>query len=183
MKTPRRKVTPIAATPKTATALGFGMFGLGAEFTDPAAITFANRVRDELGVDIAESPYRYYQTDEIAGRINCSAAADMKILLWGTSLGCNNLTVVAAQVERPIDGMFGFQASQFGAKTPIPPNVQFYHLAFNPFIALGSYKHQLAEGNSTTVPLWTERWVVHPGDQDVITQNLFLDGMRRVLAG
>jgi len=162
-------------------ALGFGMFGLGAEFTDPAAIEFANRVRDELGVDIGDSPYRYYQTDEIVARINCAATTG-PILLWGTSFGCNNLTVVASQTDKIIAGMFGFQASQFGAKTPITANVQFYHLAFNPFVALGSYKHQLAEGNSTTTPLWTERWVPHPGDQDKITQDMFLDQMARLLA-
>lgn len=160
--------------------LGFGMFGLGAEFTDPAATTFAHRVRDELGVDIVGSPYRYYMTDEIVGRINC-APSGTKILLWGTSLGGNNVSVVAAQVNKPIAGAFVFQASQFGAQNTIAPTIEFFHNAFNPFIMLGSFKPQLGEGNSVTIPMWTERWVPHPGDQDVITQNMFLDQMTRLI--
>lgn len=160
--------------------LGFGLFGLGADFTDPAAVTFANRVRDELGVDIGASPYRYYQTDEIVARINCAPSGTI-ILLWGTSLGGNNVTVVAAQVNKPIAGAFVFQASQFGAKNTIAPTVEFFHAVYNPFIALGSYKPQLGEGNGVTVPMWTERWVPHPGDQDVVTQNMFLDQMARLL--
>jgi hypothetical protein len=163
-------------------ALGFGLFGLGAEFTDPAAIEFANRVRDELGVDIGDSPYRYYQTDEIVGRINCAVNADAKILLWGTSLGMNNVTVVASQVTRVIAWAGGFQASQWGSKNGITSNVKVFHQTFNPFITLGSYKHQLAEGNSTTLAMWTERWVDHPGDQDRVSQDMFLDQMRRALA-
>jgi hypothetical protein len=164
----------------TVSLLGFGLFGLGAEFTDPAAIEFANRVQAELGVDIGDSPYRYYQTDEIVQRINC-AAADAKILLWGSSLGGNNTQVIASQTDKLIAGIWVFQASQFGSKTTIPPNVQFFHCVFNPFVALGSYKPQLAEGNSTTVPFWTERWAPHPGDQDVLSQDMFLADMSRVI--
>jgi hypothetical protein len=159
--------------------LGFGMFGLGAEFTDPAAIEFAHRVRDELGVDIGESPYRYYQTDAIVAAINCAANADAKILLWGTSLGANNVTVVASQVTRTIAAAVGFQASQWGAKTGIPSNVQSLLFFFNPFVTLGSYKPQLAEGNGTTMPMWVERWVEHPGDQDRMSQDTALDFMKR----
>jgi hypothetical protein len=157
------------------------MFGLGAEFTDPAAIEFANRVRDEVHVDIGGSPYRYYQTDEIVARINC-APSDALILVWGTSLGANNATVVASQTSRTITGAWGFQASQWGAKTDIPPNVKFLHFAFNPFVTLGSHKPQLAAGNGTTAAIWTERWVDHPGDQDRLTQDMFIDDMlRRVM--
>jgi hypothetical protein len=159
--------------------LGFGMFGLGAEFTDPAAVEFAYRVRDELGVDIGESPYRYFQTDLIVSQINCAANADAKILLWGTSLGANNVTVVASQVTRPITVAVGFQASQWGAKTEIPPNVQSLLFFFNPFVTLGSYKPQLAAGNGTTLPMWVERWVDHPGDQDRMSQDMALDFMKR----
>jgi hypothetical protein len=86
-------------------------------------------------------------------------------------------------VNRPLNGVWGFQASQWGSKNPITSNVQFYHLAFNPFITLGSYKHQLAEGNGFTTPLWTERWVDHPGDQDKITQDMFLADMKRIIDG
>jgi hypothetical protein len=157
------------------------LFGLGAEFTDPAAVTFANRVRDECSVDIGASPYRYYQTEEIVGRINC-APSSATILVWGTSLGGNNTTVVAAQTERAIAGVFVFQASQWGAKTDIPANVKFFHAVFNPFVTLGSYKHQLAAGNATTAALWTERWVDHPGDADKISQDMFIDQITRLLA-
>jgi hypothetical protein len=161
------------------TILGFGMFGLGAEFTDPAAVEFAHRVRDELGVDIGESPYRYFQTDLIVSQINCAANADAKVLLWGTSLGANNVTVVASQVTRSIAAAIGFQASQWGAKTAIPPNVQSLLFFFNPFVTLGSYKPQLAEGNGTTMPFWVERWVDHPGDQDRTSQDMAIDFLKR----
>ena len=159
--------------------LGFGMFGLGAEFTDPAAVEFAHRVRDELGVDIGDSPYRYFQTDLIVSRINCAANADAKVLLWGSSLGANNVMVVASQVTRSIVAAIGFQASQWGAKVSIPSNVQALLFFFNPFVTLGSYKPQLAEGNGTTAPFWIERWVDHPGDQDKMSQDMAIDFMRR----
>ena len=42
---------------------------------------------------------------------------------------------------------------------------------------------QLAEGNGSTQALWTERWVNHPGDQDPISQDMFLADMTRVLNG
>lgn len=170
----------MAKTPKAAGVVGLGMFGLGAEFTDPAAIEFAHRVRDELGVDIRDSPYRYYQTDEILALINCVSAD--KILLWGTSLGANNTQVVASQTDKAIAGVWDFQCSQFGSKNPITSNVQLFHCVFNPFVALGSYKPQLAEGNGVTQAMWTERWVNHPGDQDIATQDMFLDQMARVMA-
>ena len=158
------------------------MFGLGAEFTDPAAVEFAHRVRDELGVDIGDSPFRYYQTDEIVSQINCAANADAQILVWGTSLGANNVTVVASQVTRAVSAAVCFQASQWGAKTDIPPNVQSLLAFFNPFVSLGSYKPQLAAGNGATSPFWVERWVDHPGDQDKMSQDIALDFMARILA-
>ena len=162
------------------TVLGFGMFGFGGDFTDPEAVTFANRVRDEVGVDIRDSPYRYFQTDLIVQTINCSPA-DVKIILWGTSFGLGNVSVIASQVTKQITWAGGFQASQFGAKVGIPSNVLVFHQTFNPFIALGSYKLQLAEGNGTTQAMWTERWIPHPGDQDKLSQDMFLDQMKRVL--
>jgi hypothetical protein len=77
----------------------------------------------------------------------------------------------------------GFQASEFGAKVGIPSNVRFYHQTYNPFIRLGSYKLQLAAGNGTTDPMWTERWVPHPGTQDKRSQDMLLDDMKRALSG
>lgn len=156
------------------------MFGLGGDFTDPNAIEFANRVRDKLGVDIGESPYQYWQTDLIVSAID-AAPKGTTIFVWGTSLGANNVQVVCTQTARIIAGAFLFQASQFGARNTIPMNVEFFHEFYNPFIALGSYKPQLAEGNHVTVPIWSERWVNHPGDQDKYSQDVFLDDMARIL--
>jgi hypothetical protein len=162
--------------------LGFGLYGLGSAVTDPGAEQFAARVRDELNVDIVGSPYRYWQVDEIVGRINC-APSDAKILLWGSSLGANNSPVIASQTSRSVAGMWGFQASQWGAKVGVTANVAFAHFVFNPFVTLGSYKPQLAEGNGTTDIYWTESWDDHPGDQVVAVQDMFLADMNRRISG
>jgi hypothetical protein len=168
----------MAATPNTpAPVLGFCMSGWGDEHTDPAADEFADRVRAALGITV-EGPCRYWQTDYLVRLINC-VPLETKVYLWGSSLGGNNTTVVAQQVTRTINGVWVFQASQFGAKNEIPSNVEFFHCVFNPFLALGSFKAQLASGNSTTLPLWTERWAPHPGDQDKASQDMFLDDMDR----
>lgn len=169
--------TAVLQPPKTlAPVLGFCMSGLGDERTDDSAYVFADRVRASMDITV-EGPVRYWQTDYLVQLINWVPLAT-KVFLWGTSLGGNNTTVVASQVRRPLD-VWVFQASQFGAKTEITANVEFFHAVFNPHIWLGSYKHQLAGGNDVTVPLWTERWAPHPGDQDVPSQDMFLDDMRR----
>ena len=117
-------------------------------------------------------------------------------LLTGTSLGSNNLPIVAAYVYRRnsniiIHGMWGFQASQGGAKAiegtdynGIPPNVLFAHLVSsdNPLnFGLGSYRWQKAPGNTVTNLILDHNMDVHPGDGNLNTQNMFLAEMKRVV--
>ena len=90
-----------------------------------------------------------------------------------------------------IHGMWGFQASQGGAKAiestdynGIPPNVLFAHLVSsdNPLnFGLGSYRWQKAPGNTITNLILDHNMDVHPGDGNLNTQNMFLAEMKRVV--
>jgi hypothetical protein len=161
---------------------GFGMYGMWGPFTDPGESGFSQRVGKELGINIHDSPYRDYDYPTIAAEIN-ALPDDATILTWGTSLGSNNQTVLATQVTRKIHGAFGFQASLGGMKVPMPKNVLFSHLiySYNPFnCGLGAYRWVDEEGNYT--PHQTRKDLIHPGDYDVASQNMFLAEMRRIIA-
>jgi len=103
---------------------------------------------------------------------------------------------VAAYVYRRnsniiIHGMWGFQASQGGAKAiegtdynGIPPNVLFAHLVSsdNPLnFGLGSYRWQKAPGNTITNLILDHNMDLHPGDGNLNTQNMFLAKVKRVV--
>jgi hypothetical protein len=179
------------------TAYGFGMYGLGGTFTDPGESGFSARVRDELGVDIGDSPYRDYDVNTIAAKI-MALPADAPIILWGTSLGANNTPVAAAYVyaqnpRRIIHGIWGFQASIYGARPQvgtsydgIPPNVLFAHLTSSdkpiPLPGLGAYRWVKAPGNAMTNLHLDTVDDPHPGDGNVAVQTKYLAEMKRVIA-
>lgn len=176
---------------------GFWIFGMWGPITDPGSRTMSQRMAEELpGINMHDSPYRDYDVNEICGIIR-ELSADAIVLVGGTSLGSNNTPVVGAyaylnQKERVIHGIWGFQASIWGAKAiagssypGITPNVQFAHLAYstNPLNAgLGAYVWEKAAGNRTTNFYSFDTGEVHPGDGDVNVQNMFIDEMKRVIA-
>jgi hypothetical protein len=165
-------------------AYGFGMYGMWGPLTDPGEAGFSARVRDECGVDMGDSPYRDYQAGTIAAIID-HLPEDATVLVWGTSLGANNCTVVGSYTKRTIHGMWGFQASLFGAKVPITPNVKFAHLIYstNPVnFGLGAYVWIKASGNETTNYYKEDRPLPHPGDYDIASQNMFIAEIKRVIA-
>lgn len=177
----------------TRPVFGFGMLGMWGVNFDPGEITFSERVRDECGVDIGASPYRDYECAAIATDIR-KLPVDAIVLVWGTSLGANDCTVVgeytqsayAAYVPRRIHGMFGFQASLYGAKVRLTPNVLFAHLIYSynpiPFPGLGAYKWEPGEGFDQARLHLTPHHIPHPGDYDRHDQDMFLAEIKRIIA-
>lgn len=165
------------------------MFGMWGPVTDPGETQFSQRVANELGAAIGQSPYRDYDVNTIVAAILALPVTTIK-LLWGTSLGCNNVPVVADYVYRQnpkviIHGAWGFQASLYGAQVGFPPNVLFAHEAYsdNPFnFGLGAYQWTRAAGNNVTNLYLTYNSDLHPGDGDINVQDTFLAEMKRVIA-
>lgn len=172
--------------------IGRGMYGMYGPVTDPGEREFTLKVA-ELGVDVGQSPYRDYEVDQIVADIN-AAPADATILVWGSSLGANNCPVVASYISRDIPqsyikrvihGMWGFQASLYGAQVPIPSNVLFAHEVYNPLwietMGLGAYEWVRASGNTTTNLYLSKRYDLHPGETEQ-AQAMFLAEIQRVIA-
>ena len=164
--------------------IGRGIYGQFGPVTDPGEREFSAKVA-ALGVDIGDSPYRDYQVSQIVADFN-AAPADAVLLLWGSSLGANNCPVVVAYTpHRIIHGMWGFQASLYGAQVPIQPNCLFAHEAYNPIwiqtMGLGAYEWVLAQGNHKTNLYVSKRYDFHPGETEQV-QAMFLAEMARVIA-
>ncbi len=160
------------------------MYGQYGPLTDPGEREFSAKVAG-LGVDIGQSPYRDYQVNEIVTDFN-TASPDAILLLWGSSLGANNCPVVAAYTpHRIIHGMWGFQASEYGAKVPIQANVLFAHEVYNPAwpgtLGLGHYQWVRAVNNHVTNLYLSARYDMHPGETER-SQEMFLAEIQRVIA-
>jgi hypothetical protein len=165
----------------------YGMFG---EATDPGELQFTERAVAALKalpgitVDAGRSPYRDYEVNVIAADINAAPAGTINYV-GGSSLGCNNGPVVAAYCpHRIIHGLWGFQASLYGAQVAIGTNVLFAHEAMNPnwfeTFGLGAYRWVRAPGNSKTRLLITETHDLHPGDFNAGVQDTFIAEMKRI---
>jgi hypothetical protein len=164
----------------------FGMYGMGGHGLDPGEDWFTQRVKAEIpDINIHASPYRDYLVDDIAEEISNLPPEDT-VIVQGTSLGANDCPVVSSRTHHTIHGMFGFQASMWGEHQPIGPNVLFAHLfySFNPIPLplMGAYQWRKVAGNTVTNLYLTPKHLVHPGDYDVPSQNIFLAEMRRIIA-
>jgi hypothetical protein len=180
-----------------AKAYAFWMYGMWGPVTDPGSRTMSERIAELPGVDIGASPYRDYDVNTIVAAI-LALPLSVPVIVGGTSLGCNNTPVVAAYVyaqnpKRIIQGIWGFQASEYGAKAGvesyypgITPNVLFAHLVSSdnpiPFPGLGSYRWKNAPGNNVTSLHLDTVDDPHPGDTNVTEQDKFLAEMQRVIA-
>jgi hypothetical protein len=161
---------------------GFGLYGMGGYLTDPGELTFSHKVQ-ALGVNILKSPYR--DTDiNIITEVIKDLPKDSKVILWGSSLGANNLPYIATLAKREIEGIWGFQASLYGMRYPIPANVKFAHEVFNSNVVetggLGAYKWTKAPGNKVTNLYLSDRHDMHPGETEA-SQEMFLNEMKRVI--
>ena len=163
---------------------GFGLYGMGGYLTDPVEYSFSQRVK-ELGVNIANSPYLDTEVSTIVTTINKLPHSD-KVILWGSSLGANNLPYIASYIAREVEGIWGFQASLYGMHFPIPQNVKFAHEVYNSTIpqtlGLGAYKWTKAQNNKITNLYLSDRHDMHPGETEG-SQEMFLREMERVTKG
>jgi hypothetical protein len=166
----------------TRPVIGRGMYGMWGPVTDGGEREFSAKVA-ALGVEVGLSPYRDSDVNQIAHDFN-EAPADAVLLVWGSSLGANNCPIVAAYTHRTIHGIWGFQASEFGAKVPIPNNVLFAHEVYNPSwlesMGLGHYQWVLAHGNHRTNLYLSARYDMHPGETER-SQAMFLAEMERII--
>ncbi len=168
----------------TRPVIGRGMYGQFGPVTDPGEREFSAKVA-ALGVDVGLSPYNHYDVNQIVSDFN-TAPADAILLLWGSSLGANNATVVVAYTpHRIIHGCWGFQASDYGAKVPIQSNCLFAHEVYNPAwpgtLGLGHYQWVLAPHNHHTNLYLSARYDMHPGETER-SQAMFLAEMQRIIA-
>ena len=168
----------------TRPVIGRSMYGMWGRMTDPGEDVFSQEVA-KLGVDIGNSPYRDYEVNQIVADFNAAPSNAIR-LLWGSSLGANNCPVVASYAPHVIiHGMWGFQASLYGAQVPIPGNVLFAHEVFNSIwietLGLGAYKWVRATGNSHTNLYLSDRGDFHPGETSA-AETMFLAEMKRVIA-
>lgn len=165
---------------------GYGMFGMGGQATDPGEINFTQRVKAEIpDMDIHGSPYTDQQAGEIAAAIE-ELPPEACVIVWGTSLGSNNVPVVGNYTRHTIDGAFGFQASIYGAKGyTLKNNIKFAHLISSnspiPFAGLGAYVWPLGTMNPAS---YHHEWhnIPHPGDYDQHDQTMFINEMKRIIA-
>lgn len=179
------------------TVHGFWMYGMWGPITDPGARVMTDRMASELGpINMHGSPYRDYDVNTIVGIILSLPDSDVA-LVGGTSLGSNNGPVVGAYValqniKRIIHGLWGFQASDYGAKAGDPSypgltsNVLFAHLTRSdtiiPVPGIGAYSWVKATGNTTTNLYIDTVDDVHPGDGNTSIQDKYLAEMKRVIA-
>lgn len=163
---------------------GFGMYGMFGNATDPGEKGFSERVEHELGVNIHDSPYRDYEAGSIAAIIEKLPPED-GVFVWGTSLGANDVPVVASYTGHAIDGAFGFQASIYGAKVVLSKNILFAHLIWSlnpiPFPGLGAYIWKVGTMNPASYHK-TQHNLPHPGDYDLGDQTMFINEMKRIMA-
>ncbi len=161
---------------------GFGLYGMGGYLTDPIELSFSKRV-EQLGVNIGHSPYRDTDIQLIVDSIR-PLNSNVKIILWGSSLGANNLPYICSFIKRPIEGIWGFQASLYGMRYPIPSNVKFAHEVYNSNIVetggLGAYTWVKAVDNKVTNLYLSDRHDMHPGETEA-AQEMFLAEMKRVI--
>jgi len=165
----------------------FSLYGMwGRQGTDLALRTFTQRVAIELApIRIHNSPYDDQQAFPLAEAIDKIPLSE-GVLLAGTSLGANNLAVICANVRRLVDGVFGFQASSYGARGyPLNANVLFAHIisSWNPIPLpfLGTYRWPLGTMNAAS---YKREWhnIAHPGDYNIQDQDKFIREMKTIKA-
>jgi len=158
---------------------------MGGSATDPGAHAFTETLRAAIpGIDLGRSPYRDYDVQEIADDFNRSSPTAVRICV-GSSLGANNCPVVAARTKVLVHGIFGFQASSYGADVAITSNVLFAHLFRNPLwpmtFGLGTAMWHRAENNSRTSIVITSEYAMHPGETPK-AMSTFLAEIKRIAA-
>jgi hypothetical protein len=166
----------------------FWMYGMFGPITDPGSRVFTERFQQEFPeADIHESPYRDYDVPTIVAEILALPADPAPVVLvGGTSLGSNNAPIVGQSVApHVVHGVFGFQASVWGAHSEVTSNVLFAHLFYSELFTnfgLGAYIWPKAAGNTVTNLYTDRRDLPHPGDTDLSSQDTFLAEMRRISA-
>jgi hypothetical protein len=161
----------------------FGMYGMWGPITDFGESRFLGRCKAKIPELQIHGPYRDYDVAAIVSRMRV-LPLDATVFIQGTSLGANNVPIVASRFARPVHGVFGFQASQWGAHSSIPKNVLFAHLIYseNPLnFSLGSYVWQ-TDKDFKGGYVCTRVDDVHPGDGNLNSQKMFIQEIRRIIA-
>lgn len=161
----------------------FGMWG--AWGTDVYMQIFTRQIKD-LGVDVHESPYNDMDATSMIHVIH-AIPEDEGVFLAGTSLGANNIAIIAYSCGRRIDGMFGFQASLYGVRGyPIQNNVRWAHLTYSynpwPFPGLGAYRWPQGSIPAARY-IRTGHHIPHPGDYDDGDRAKYIAEIKRITAG
>ncbi len=162
----------------------FSMYGLGGHTTDSGEDYFVANVKLRIpGINTHNSPYADRQDGEIAAFIDTLPDTD-GVFIAGTSLGSNNAPIAAGYTKHTVNGVFGFQASLYGAHSSLTKNVLFAHLIYSynpvPFPGLGAYLWKVGTMNPPSYHQ-TPHHIPHPGDYDIGDQNMFIREMKRIM--
>ena len=161
----------------------YGMMPFGIQ-TDPYMGVFCKEVKRAIpNIDVHQSPYRDFEAYHLAAEIGTLPPVD-GIFVAGTSLGANNCTLIASQTRHIVDGLFGFQASNYGVKVPLTPNVKFAHLFSSdnplPLPGLGGYRWE--RGGMTGGLILQTHNIPHPGDYNHTDRAAFIREMQNIIA-
>ena len=161
----------------------YGMMPFGIQ-TDPYMAVFCKEIKATIpSINIHDSPYRDQLAYVIAAEISLLPPGD-GVFVAGTSLGANNCALIAAHTRHIVDGLFGFQASQFGVKIPLSGNVLFGHLFSSdnplPLPGLGSYRWD--RGGMTGGLILQTHNIPHPGDYNAVDRATFIREMKNIIA-
>lgn len=166
----------------------FGLYGMFGPITDPGERSFLDRARAEVaGLDV-HGPYRDFDVNRVVEEMAALPDGDVRFV-QGTSLGSNNAPVVARYLldvgdHRPVHGVFGFQASNYGFHSSLPKNVLFAHLIYSKNILNGGLGEYIwaTDVDFTGGYVRTRIDDLHPGDYNPHSQGLFLNEIRRIIA-
>lgn len=163
---------------------GLGMMPFGIQ-TDPGLPNFMQRARAMIPGLVLHGPVRDYQTGELAAQRDALPEGDLAFYV-GTSLSANDAFIIAGYSKKLWDGVFMFQASDWGPKSIAPSNVKFAHLVYSylpiPVPLIGAYIPEpgpLVVGKNY---IQTNVNLPHPGDYDLGSQRLFIEDMQRIIA-
>lgn len=175
---------------------GLGMRPFGIQ-TDPGLPNFMERAKAMLPGLVLHGPYRDYDTGQVPVEADKLPAGDI-VFYVGTSLSANDGFIVTGRAKRKFNGVFLFQASDYGPGSSAPDNVQFAHLIYSylpvPLPGLGMYipgagsmRVVQKAGYDASYPVAPRTYVQsninlpHPGDYDLASQKMFISDMQSIV--
>lgn len=165
--------------------------------TDPGTPNFMQRAAAMIPGLILHGPFRDYNLGYVPIERDDLPDGDMAFFV-GTSLSADDAFDITGRSELPWDGVFMFQASQYGEHAVATAKVKYAHLIYSenplPLPGLGSFKPGAGpliawdQGLGGQCPAGANYILTrvddpHPGNSNINSQMLFIGDMQRIIAG